>query len=59
MSIGIGELIIIFLVLFLVVGPEDLPKIGKKLGSIYNSYKKTINDIKEEIKKIWESDFKN
>lgn len=51
MSIGIGELVIIFLVLFVIVGPEDIPKIGKKLGSIYRDGKKFISDMKEEIEK--------
>ena len=51
MSIGIGELVIIFLVLFVIVGPEDIPKIGKKLGSIYKEGKKILNDMREEIEK--------
>lgn len=52
MSIGFGEIIIVFIVLFVIVGPNDLPKIGKKLGSIYKDLKKIINDTKEEIDKI-------
>lgn len=52
MSIGFGEIIIVFIVLFVIVGPNDLPKIGKKLGSLYKDFKKIINDTKEEIDKI-------
>ena len=33
MNIGFGELIMILLVAFLVVGPKDLPKVARWLAS--------------------------
>lgn len=49
MSIGIGEIIIILLVAFVFVGPDNLPKIAKAVGKIVNKYKSAINEAKKEM----------
>lgn len=49
MSIGIGEIIIILIVAFVFVGPDNLPKIGKSLGKAINKYKTVIKDVKKEM----------
>lgn len=49
MSIGIGEIIIIFLVAFVFVGPENLPKVAKKIGKAINKYRSVVKDIKKEM----------
>lgn len=49
MSIGIGEIIIIVLVAFVFVGPDNLPKIAKKIGQAVNKYKSAIKEIKKEM----------
>ena len=49
MSIGIGEIIIILLVAFVFVGPDNLPKIAKAVGKFVNKYKSAINEAKKEM----------
>lgn len=49
MSIGIGEIIIILIVAFVFVGPDNLPKIAKTFGKVVNKYKSTIKDVKKEM----------
>ena len=49
MSIGIGEIIIILIVAFVFVGPDNMPKIGKAFGKIINKYKTVIKDVKKEM----------
>lgn len=49
MSIGIGEIVIILLVAFVFVGPDNLPKIAKAVGKLVNKYKSAINEAKKEM----------
>lgn len=49
MSIGIGEIIIILIVAFVFVGPDNLPKIGKVFGKVINKYKTVIKEVKKEM----------
>ncbi len=61
-DLGIQELIIIFVVALLVLGPKKLPELGRTLGKAMAELKRAmhgikeqmdseINDIKEPIKK--------
>ena len=45
--LGAGEIFIIFVVIFLIFGPEKLPKIMKKIGKTIRD----LADIKDEITK--------
>ena len=47
-NIGAGELFIIFLVAFFVVGPKDLPKVIKGIKSALQTIKSLITDLKAE-----------
>ena len=49
MSIGIGEIIIILIVAFVFVGPDNLPKIAKAIGKVINKYKSAIKEVKKEM----------
>ena len=49
MSIGIGEILIIVIVAFVFVGPDNLPKLAKKMGKYFNKYKSAVKDIKKEM----------
>jgi sec-independent protein translocase protein TatA len=54
MSIGMGEVILILVVVLLVFGAARLPEIGKALGKGIKEFKKEVKDIKgdeEENKK--------
>ncbi len=47
-NIGAGELFIIFLVAFVVVGPKDLPKVIQGIKKALTSTKKLVKDLKAE-----------
>jgi sec-independent protein translocase protein TatB len=51
-NIGLGELVLIFLVAFLVVGPKDLPRIARWLGrsvrKARNIYRTVIRTLELE-----------
>jgi len=48
-SIGMPELILIFVVALLVFGPRKLPEIGKSLGKGLAEFKKASDDLKRTI----------
>lgn len=56
MGLSIGEIIVIIVVAFLVLGPDKLPDAGRTLGKTVNSFKKALSDsnlnIKEEVDAI-------
>ncbi|HEY7316808.1 MAG TPA: twin-arginine translocase TatA/TatE family subunit [Candidatus Binatia bacterium] len=43
-SIGMPELIIIFIVALIVFGPSKLPDLGKSLGEAIRGFKKAVNE---------------
>ena len=56
MGLSIGEIVVIVLVGFLVLGPDKFPEIGKTLGKTVNSFKKALSDtnlnLKDEVEEI-------
>lgn len=50
-SIGMPELILIFIVALIVFGPKKLPEIGKSLGKGLAEFKKASDDFKHNIQK--------
>lgn len=48
-SIGMPELILIFIVALLVFGPKKLPELGKSLGRGLAEFKKASEDLKKTI----------
>ena len=56
MGLSFGEIVVIILVAFLVLGPDKLPDAGRTLGKTLNSFKKALSDsnlnIKEEMDAI-------
>jgi Tat protein translocase TatB subunit len=50
-GIGTQELIVIFLVAFIFLGPKKLPEIAKSLGKAVRDFRKASSDLKEEIEK--------
>jgi len=49
LNIGFSEVVIIFLVALIVLGPEKLPELGKFLGRLSLELKKSIAEIKKEL----------
>ncbi|MCR5346670.1 MAG: Sec-independent protein translocase protein TatB [Fretibacterium sp.] len=48
-NIGISELLVIFLIAFLIVGPEDLPKVARWLGRQIKKLRLLIREVKSEL----------
>ena len=48
-NIGFGELVLILLIAFLVVGPKDLPKVGRTLAKGVRELRKFMNDVKSSV----------
>ena len=51
-SLGMQEIIVIFIVALIVFGPRKLPEIGKSLGKGLAEFKKASN----ELKQTWEEE---
>ena len=50
MKIGILELLVIFVVALLVIGPDELPKYAKMLGEALRQFKKYSSEATKEIR---------
>ena len=50
-SLGIPELILIFIVALIVFGPRRLPEIGRTLGKAMGEFKKATDDFKNTIER--------
>lgn len=48
-GIGIGELIVVFLAIFLLFGPEALPRIAKEIGAFLAKIKKSLDEFKNDM----------
>jgi TatA/E family protein of Tat protein translocase len=48
-SIGVPELILIFVVALLLFGPKKLPDIGRSLGKALGEFKRASNDLKRSL----------
>jgi sec-independent protein translocase protein TatA len=47
-NIGVPELIIIFVVVFLLFGAKRIPEIGASIGKGIKEFKKTMKDVMED-----------
>lgn len=54
--IGFTELLIIFMILLLVVGPSKLPKLAQSMGEAIREFKKGTKNIEKEINDIGKDD---
>lgn len=50
MNIGMGEVILILVVVLLIFGAAKLPEIGRALGKGIKEFKKEVKDIKDDDK---------
>ena len=47
-NLGSSELILLLLVAFIIVGPKDLPKVGRAIGRWVRQLREMFNEFKEE-----------
>ncbi|MDC6448422.1 Sec-independent protein translocase protein TatB [Alphaproteobacteria bacterium] len=60
LTFGWGEILLVFIVVIIVVGPKDLPKLIKQLSSFAKSIKKLSREFKTSLNEIADhEDFKN
>ena len=55
---GMGELIVIFLIILLLFGATRLPQIARALGRSIKEFKKGTKEIKDEIEEVTKDDEK-
>ncbi|HEY6907332.1 MAG TPA: twin-arginine translocase TatA/TatE family subunit [Ignavibacteriaceae bacterium] len=48
-NLGMGELLIIMVVVLLLFGGKKIPEVAKNLGKGISEFKKGLNDLKKEI----------
>lgn len=50
-NLGIGELVVIFLIVLVIFGAGKIPKIARDLGSGIKEFKKSLTAMDEDEKK--------
>jgi Tat protein translocase TatB subunit len=48
-DIGFPELIMIFVVALVVVGPKQLPELGKRIGKALSELKRSLDGVKAQV----------
>jgi sec-independent protein translocase protein TatA len=48
-SVGMPELIVIFVIALMIFGPRKLPELGRALGQTMNEFKKGMNNVRDTI----------
>ncbi len=55
---GMGELIIILLIVLVLFGAAKLPEIGRALGKAIKEFKKAGKEVKDDIEEVTKEDEK-
>ena len=48
-GIGGSELLVIFIIALVVVGPDKLPEIARAIGKVFGEFQKATDDLKREM----------
>jgi sec-independent protein translocase protein TatA len=48
-SLGMPELIVIFVIALIIFGPRKLPELGRSLGRSINEFKKASNELRSTL----------
>ncbi len=49
MNLGFGELLLILVIAFVVVGPKDLPKVARAIAKVLRQLKGVYAEVKSEL----------
>ena len=55
-SVGAPELIVIFLVALIVLGPDRLPKAARQMGRAMAEFKRVTSGFQDEVRKALDTD---
>ncbi len=50
-DIGFGELLLLFVLFFVLFGPEKLPEVARGVGKFYSEIKNYFEDLKDGVEK--------
>ena len=50
MKLGFGEILIIFVVILFIVGPDKIPSFAKKIGEGLKAFRSATSDVTKELK---------
>ena len=56
---GMGELVVIFLIVLVLFGASRLPEIARALGKSIKEFKKAGKEIKDDIEEVTKEEDKN
>jgi TatA/E family protein of Tat protein translocase len=48
-SVGLPELVIIFVIALIVFGPRKLPELGRSLGRAISEFKRATNELRSRV----------
>jgi len=51
-GLGMGELVVIFLIIALLFGADKLPEMVKSVGKALREFKNTSRDVKKELNQV-------
>lgn len=46
---GPTELIVLFVIAFIIIGPKRLPEVGRMIGKAINEFKRSSQEIQQQI----------
>ena len=51
-NVGFGEILIIAIVALVLFGPKKIPEFAQGLGKAMREFKKALNEVEDEVKKV-------
>ena len=48
-GLGIGEVLIILVIAFLLFGPKQLPEVARQVGKLVRGFKETAEDLRKSV----------
>lgn len=55
-NIGIGQIILILIIVLILFGPGKLPEVGKAMGKALRSFKDAQKGVEDDIKNVMKED---